>query len=53
MGKQLGLPERLEITKVLCENVDLFAWNPEDIVDIDPRMVVHRLNIKPGAKPVK
>lgn len=34
-------------------NVDLFAWKPEDMVGIDPEMAVHKLNIKPNAKPVK
>lgn len=41
----------MAVTTIL--NVDVFAWRPGDIVGIDPRVVVHKLNIKPDAKPVK
>lgn len=34
IGRQLELPEKIEIIKVLRKNVDLFAWNPEDIIGI-------------------
>jgi len=29
------------------------AWNYEDMPGLDPQVVMHRLNIKPDAKPVK
>lgn len=31
----------------------MFAWQPEDMVGIDPRIVMHKLNIQPDAKPVQ
>lgn len=40
------------LIQVLKENSDLFAWKPEDMKGIDPEIAVHRLNIKPGIKPV-
>lgn len=40
-------------SKVLGKSVDLFAWKPEDMKGIDPKVAVHRLSIKPDAKPIK
>lgn len=30
----------------------MFAWKPEDMVGIDPKIVMHKLNVRPNAKPV-
>jgi hypothetical protein len=37
----------------LKSNSDVFAWNHEDMPGIDPSIIVHRLNIDPGSRPVK
>lgn len=39
--KRMELPERMVVTTIFRSNVDVFAWSPEDIVAIDPRVVVH------------
>lgn len=52
MGQQLSKKNQKALTKVLKENEDLFAWRPEDMREIDPEIAVHRLNIKPDAKPI-
>ena len=35
------------------EYIDIFAWNYEDMLGVDPQVTIHRLNINPDAKPVK
>jgi len=35
------------------EYIDVFAWNYEDMPRLDQQVAMHRLNIKPDAKPVK
>ncbi|KAL0444280.1 UNVERIFIED_CONTAM: hypothetical protein Slati_2150700 [Sesamum latifolium] len=41
--------------KILCLrcNADIFAWAPQDLEGIDPKVITHHLNIDPGIKPVK
>ena len=45
--------EECIILNILKENKDTFAWTYEDMPDLDPALVEHRLPIKPGAKVVK
>ena len=35
------------------EYIDVFAWNYEDMPELDPQVAMHRLNINPEVKPVK
>jgi hypothetical protein len=37
----------------LKENLNVFAWKPSDMKGIPREVVEHKLNIKPGSKPVK
>jgi hypothetical protein len=37
----------------LHENSDVFAWSHEDIIDISPSMMVHKLNVDPNLKPAQ
>ncbi|KAL2231185.1 UNVERIFIED_CONTAM: hypothetical protein Sindi_1712900 [Sesamum indicum] len=37
----------------LSRNKDMFAWSPSDFKGIDPKVIVHHLNIDPQIKPVK
>jgi hypothetical protein len=37
----------------LKANLDVFAWKPSDMKRIPREVVEHKLNIKPGSKPVK
>jgi hypothetical protein len=34
-------------------NLDVFAWKPSDMKGIPREVAEHKLNIKPGSKPVK
>ncbi|XP_052177499.1 uncharacterized protein LOC127791555 [Diospyros lotus] len=53
VGKGLSLEVKSQLTKFLKANLDVFAWNHEDMVGIDSRILQHRLNINPNHKPVR
>jgi len=40
------------VTKFLADNKDLFAWTAEDMPDIDPRVISHRLSVCKEARPI-
>ncbi|KAL0411742.1 UNVERIFIED_CONTAM: Pro-Pol polyprotein [Sesamum latifolium] len=50
---QLGGRTKEEIISCLRRNADIFAWAPQDLEGIDPKVITHHLNIDPGIKPVK
>lgn len=53
IGKNLEPKLKEKVIAVVCQYHDVFAWGPEDILGLDPKMAKHCLNIKPKAKPVK
>ncbi|XP_022875582.1 uncharacterized protein LOC111394024 [Olea europaea var. sylvestris] len=53
IGRDLKASLREEVINCLFRNIDVFAWKVEDMPGIGPEVAVHRLNISPGAKPVK
>ncbi|XP_022849947.1 uncharacterized protein LOC111372035 [Olea europaea var. sylvestris] len=53
VGTGLGSEEKEKLAKCLAENLDVFAWNPNDIPGISSTVAQHRLGVQPGAKPVK
>lgn len=52
VGQQMPLEPWEAVEQVLKENCDMFALKHEDMVGIDPRIVMHKLNVRPNAKPV-
>ena len=44
---------RKDFEKFLVENADVFAWTHEDMPEIDPNFMVHRLNVDPNYKVVQ
>lgn len=36
----------------LKENLEVFAWTPDEMPSIDPKFICHHLNIHKGCKPV-
>ena len=53
ISESLSLTEREELMILLKDYIDVFAWNYKDMPRLDSQVVMHRLNIKPDAKPVK
>ncbi|KAL0400245.1 UNVERIFIED_CONTAM: hypothetical protein Sradi_2367800 [Sesamum radiatum] len=49
----LGGKNKEEIISCLRRSADIFAWVPQDLEGIDPRVITYHLNIDPGIKPVK
>ena len=39
---------RQTFTVFLRDNQDVFAWTHEDMLEIDPSVIVHRLNVSPS-----
>ena len=44
---------RTRLIQFLKENLDVFAWSHEDMPDISPEVIQHRLNMNPERKPVQ
>ncbi|KAL0295202.1 UNVERIFIED_CONTAM: hypothetical protein Sradi_6846600 [Sesamum radiatum] len=53
IGSHLGGKTKEEIISCLRRNANIFAWAPQDLEGIDPKVITHHLNIDPGIKPVK
>ncbi|KAL0313192.1 UNVERIFIED_CONTAM: Transposon Ty3-G Gag-Pol polyprotein [Sesamum radiatum] len=53
IGSHLCGETKEEIVLCLRRNADIFAWAPQDLEGVDPKVITHHLNIDPGVKPVK
>ena len=53
IGGDLGKELTVKLTTFLRENVNTFAWSPEDLHGVSVKIVAHELNIDPAFKPVK
>ncbi|XP_059436608.1 uncharacterized protein LOC132169620 [Corylus avellana] len=53
IGSQLTSEVKKVLIRFLQENLGVFAWSPKDMPRIDPKDIVHHLNINPEVKPVK
>jgi len=45
--------EKQDLISLIKEYIDVFTWSYEDMSGLDPQVVMHHLNIKLEAKPVK
>ncbi|KAL5567230.1 hypothetical protein UlMin_030394 [Ulmus minor] len=52
-GSSLTGQLRTDLINFLRDHRDVFAWSHEDMPGIDPKVIVHRLNIDPSFRPVK
>jgi hypothetical protein len=41
------------LIKFLQDNGDIFATKPADMAGIPRNLIEHKVNVKPGAKPIK
>ena len=53
MGTLASLPIRQALAAFLRMNQDVFAWSHEDMLGIDPSIIVHRLNVNPASSPIQ
>ena len=53
IGSLLEPGQQEDLTLFLRRNQDVFAWNHQDIPEIDPQVISHPLNIDPTSRSVK
>ena len=53
MGTLASSPVRQELMAFLKDNQDVFAWSHEDMPGIDPKIMVHKLNVSPTFSPIR
>ena len=52
ISSQLMAQEREQLVALLQKYRDVFAWTYNEMPGLDPRLVVHSLNVDPGIRPV-
>ena len=50
ISSQLTIQEKEQLVTLLKEYMDVFAWNYDEMLSLDPGLVVHALNVDPGVK---
>ena len=53
MGTLASQPIRQALIAFLKMNQDVFAWSHENMLGIDPSIIVHRLNVNPASSPIR
>ena len=53
IGTLASQPIRQALAAFLKMNQDMFAWSHEDMLGIDPLVIVHRLNVNPASSPIR
>ena len=53
MGTLASPTVRQDLASFLRMNQDVFAWSNEDMLGINPSIIVHRLNVNPDSSPVR
>ena len=44
---------RQDLAAFLRMNQDVFTWSHKDMLEIDPSVIVHRLNVNPASSPIQ
>ena len=42
-----------EVRAGVGDHVDVFAWSPYEVPEVDPEFIVHKLNVDPSFPPKK
>ena len=53
IGTTLSLEMRTRLIQILKKNLDVFAWNHEDMPGISPKVIQHKLNMNLERKPIQ
>ncbi|XP_016652688.1 PREDICTED: uncharacterized protein LOC107882019 [Prunus mume] len=53
IGTSLSQELRYDLVAFLCLNSEVFAWSYNDMPDISPDVISHRLSINPAVQPVR
>ena len=49
----LDTAEQSELINFLVGNLDIFAWDPYEVLGVDPNFIQHQLNVDPQSKPIQ
>ena len=41
--------DKVETLLFLIRNVEVFTWNPYEVPSVDPKFIVHKLNVDPSS----
>ena len=53
IGTMLSPGIKAKLIQFLKENLDVFAWNHEDMPGIPPEIIQHKLNVNPDRRPIQ
>ena len=45
--------DKVETLLFLIRNMDMFVWDPYEVPEVDPKFIVHKLNVDPSFPPKK
>ena len=48
IGASLKDEDKVGMLLFLIQNVDVFSWSPYKVPGVDPKFIVHRLNVDPS-----
>ena len=48
IGANMKDGEKIETLLFLIQNVDVFAWSPYEVPEVDHEFIVHKLNVDPS-----
>lgn len=53
IGEQLPEAKKKKLVEFLCDHIDVFAWEHNEMLGIDPSVIEHQLNVDRNYRPVK
>ena len=53
IGGSIKDQDMVEMLLFLIQNMDVFAWTPYEVPGVDPKFIVHKLNMDPSFPPKK
>ena len=48
IGTSMKNQDKVEMLLFLIQNMDVFAWSPYEVPGVDPKFIVHKLNVDPS-----
>ena len=53
IGTSMKDEDRVGVLLFLIQNIDVFAWSPYEVLEVDPEFIIHRLNVDLSFPPKK
>ena len=53
VGASIREKDKVEMLLFLIQNVDVFAWSSYEVPEVDPKFIIHKLNVDPSFSPKK